>query len=252
MNNKFTILTSSNNCGKYLKDWSSSIIAQTYRPLEVVFVDDRSKDKTKIIIQELSKKMVDNDIEFKHVVNDKRRYCASSYNKALKLATGDYFGVLDADDALKKTAVEYVYGLYQEYPEIAWIYTQFNICNMSLRAKKRGWCKAPTKGRSLLDIGSKHAFSHWRTFSRRIPRLDKVFQNGLRCAVDKYMGYRLEELGPGLFTDKVCYRYRQRYSFSISTSENTKGTWSKIRKEAEKRRKLHNYVPFPIIVYKEK
>jgi len=252
MNNKFTILTASNNCGKYLKGWSDSIIAQTYRPLEVVFVDDKSKDKTRKIIRELSKKITDSGIEFKHVVNSKRRYCSSSYNKALMLATGDYFGVLDADDTLKKTAVEYVYNLYQEYEDIAWIYTQFDICNMSMKKKKRGWCKAPTKGRCLLDLGAKHAFSHWRTFSRRIERLDKIFQRGLRCAVDKYMGYRLEELGPGLFTDRVCYRYRQRYSFSISTSENTKGSWAKIRKEAKKRRKLYSYEAYPIIVHKDK
>jgi glycosyltransferase involved in cell wall biosynthesis len=252
MKKKFTILTSSNNCGKYLKGWAKSIIAQTHRPLEVVFVDDRSKDRTKYVIQDLTKKILDNGIELKVLYNDKRRYCGSSYSKALSVATGDFFGVLDADDALKKTAVKYVYDLYQEYPDIAWIYTQFDICNMTMKTKKRGWCKAPSKGRSLLDLGAKHAFSHWRTFSRRIQRLDKVFQKGLRCAVDKYMGYRLEELGPGLFTNKVCYKYRQRYSFSISTSEDTKGMWKKLRKEARKRRKLYNYTVYPITVHKNK
>ena len=252
MKDKFTILTSSYNCGKYLNDWSKSILSQEYRPLEVVFVNDCSKDKTANIILKLADKMIDNGIEVKILTNDKRRYCGTFYNRAISCATGSYFGILDADDSLKKGSVEYVMNLYQKYTDIAWIYTQFNICNMSLKAKKRGWCKAPPKGKSLLKMKEQHAFSHWRTFSNRIIKKEKIFKKGLRCAVDKYMGYRLEEMGKGMFVDSVCYRYRQRYSCSISTSESTKKTWTKIRKEAKRRRELYGYIAYPIITCKDK
>jgi len=251
MNDKFTILTSSYNCGKYLKDWSKSVLAQKYRPLEIIFVNDKSTDRTANIISKLATVLLDDDIDIKILTNEKRRYCGTSYNKALSFATGKYFGVLDADDSLKKESVQYICDLYQKYPEISWIYTQFSICNMSLKHKKRGWCKAPPKGKSLLSLKEQHAFSHWRTFSDRIERKDKIFKKGLRCAIDKYMGYRLEEMGKGMFASRVCYRYRQRYSCSISTSEKTKSTWSKIRKEAAKRRKLYSYNVYPIMTYKD-
>ena len=53
MSDKFTILTASRDCSQYLRNWSQSIIEQEYRPLEVVFVDDYSKDDTKRKIRHL-------------------------------------------------------------------------------------------------------------------------------------------------------------------------------------------------------
>ena len=47
INKKFTILTSAYNSSLYLNEWAKSIIKQDYRPLEVVLVNDRSKDNTK-------------------------------------------------------------------------------------------------------------------------------------------------------------------------------------------------------------
>ena len=119
-----------------------------------------------------------------------------------------------------------------------------------MKIKRRGFSCHPGKYGSLLDMGiaGKHGFSHWRTFSNRCLRPDKLFKDGLKCAVDKYMGYRLEENGIGMFVDKICYKYRQRLSYSISTSEPTRKVWKQIIKEASNRRKNNNIKIFPIIL----
>lgn len=240
MNKKFTILTSSYNSANYLKDWSKSILRQSYRPLEVVFVNDKSTDNTKSIIRDINKKMLDNDIDLKIINNEKQLYCGSSYKVALKNATGEYYGILDSDDMLKAHACKYIVKLYNDYPDVAWIYTQFHIYNHRMVSQKIGISDCPPDGVSMLDWGliPKHAFSHWRTFSNRLPDKSSIFKEGLRCAVDKYMGYRLEELGKGMFSNRVCYKYRQRISHSLTTTVKggARGTWKAVVKEAVLRR----------------
>ena len=44
------------------------------------------------------------------------------------------------------------------------------------------------------------------------------------------MGYRLEEFGIGLFTDKVCYRYRSGVPKCISKTEKTRLDWENVKK----------------------
>jgi hypothetical protein len=67
------------------------------------------------------------------------------------------------------------------------------------------------------------------------------------------MGYRLEELGKGMFSDRICYKYRQRISNSLTT--NIKGgarsTWKKVVQEALSRRVDQGIKPYPIEIYKE-
>jgi glycosyltransferase involved in cell wall biosynthesis len=249
MNNKFAILTASSNKYPYLDDWMNSILAQKYRPLEVVMVDDCSDDKTRKLIKRFRKRFGENDIEFQYLRNSKRLHCSNTYRVAIKNATGDFMGVLDADDMLVDDSVEYIMSKYKQYENIAWIYTQFSIYDANMKYIKNGFCRMPTAWGSMLDSGErrKQVYSHWRTFSRRCSDLEDVLPEGLRCAVDKYMGYKLEELGNGMFIDRVCYRYRQGVKRGIVAKESTKNTWKKLVKDIVVNRKKYNIKPYPII-----
>jgi len=250
---KFTILTSAYNSSKFMNDWAKSVLAQAYRPLEVVFIDDCSKDDTLSRIYQLEPEFLEQDIELKILSNEQRAYCGSSYKKAWENSSGFFFGVLDADDALVDDAVEYVVELYERYTNIAWIYTQFNMFNKKMEFLRKGFCCAPARGESMLSLGlkGKHTFSHWRTFSQRHPRLDKIWGAGLKSSVDKYMGYRLEEFAPGLFTNRICYNYRTGSPGAISRVEKAMKQWKKVKVDAVGRRKKYNLKPFKIISIKK-
>jgi len=248
---KFSILTAGRNCGIFLKDYVNSILAQRYRPLEVIYVDDCSDDKTFTEMQSYSDTFQKADIGFRLVRNTECIGCGSSYRVAAKHATGRFFGVLDSDDMLVDDAVEYIMYLYNEYTDVAWIYTQFQICNIKMKPEKLGFCKAPGRNNeSLLRMGQhrKHAYSHWRTYSYRIGEpYDQVFQKNLKAAVDKYMGYRLEELAKGMFSDRICYLYRQGVNGSISKSGATRAAWSRIITDALSRRKKGRHRPHKVL-----
>ena len=254
MNNKFTILTSGYNKAKYLIDWSNSILAQRYRPLEVVFADDYSTDNTKHILVEIAKKFKNEEIEFLPIFNKKRLYCGSSYNNLVNYATGSFFGVLDGDDMLVHDAVEYIMQLYKERFDITWIYTQFMVCDVKMIKRRKGFCRCPGKKESLLSLGDRgiHGYGHWRTFNYKIEKKDKLFGKEMKCAVDKYMGYRLEEFGKGMFVDRICYKYRQypvNSKEGVSTTKYAMDMWKEVIKKVHTRRKKYNYQPYSIIKY---
>jgi len=250
---KFTIITSGYNKGKNLDDWANSIIKQKYRPLEVVFANDKSTDDTLIRIKGIKEKFKNNNIEFKLVDNHKQLYCGGSYHNLTNYISGFYVGVLDADDMLAEGSVEYIMELYEKNPDIYWIYTQFLWCNEQMKNGRRGLNSCPGKGQSLLDLGDRgvHGIgTGWRTFSCKIERIDKLFGKHLTCAVDKNMGYRLEEFGPGLFTEKQCYIHRGHpigSKDSVSSTKNAMNMWKQVIKEAHKRRKKYNRKARPII-----
>jgi len=239
---KFSILTSSYNGYHFLKDWSNSILEQSYRPLEVIFVDDCSQHLDDIGLVESMRPMFEEaGIELVTHHNTKNLHCAASYLEALKLASGEFFGVLDSDDALCPHSVADVMKLYQKHRDVGYIYTQFDWCNYGLKRKRTGFCKQPPKGVGILENeftkSTRHIYSHWRTFSRRVPELESIFKAGMTCSIDKYMGYRLEELAPGMFYKKVCYRYRGGVKSGITKQQNSIGSWKEVREDAFARRK---------------
>ena len=249
---KFTILTASYNCERYIEEWGESILSQSYRPLEVVCVEDKSKDKTLYLLKNMSKKFKENNIDFILIKSSKKRYCGSAYNKALKNASGSYFGVLDSDDMLEPFACKFIVDLYEKFPEVAWIYTQYNKYNKSMgRIIKKGFCSHPGNGKTILQMEKKriNTYGHWRTFSNRIKDDKNLFGTNLKCCVDKHLGIRLEEEGVGMFVDKVCYKYRTRSKAekSIVNSCPLKKIRAKVVSEAEERRKKIKI--YPILKY---
>ena len=250
----FSILTATRNVFPYIDNWGASILKQSYRPLEVIFVDDNSVDGTFNKVVQKYNEFKQAGIDLKIIRNEKRFYCGTSYAIAWENSSGVYCGVLDGDDMLMSGVVDYIVNLYEKYPNITYIYTQFMSCDVNMKEKKKGFCCAPNKGESLLDLGRRriHAFSHWRTFSKRFPKLDKIWGRGLRAGIDKYMGYRLEEFGAGMFVDKICYKYRWFRPGCISKTEKAIAEWQHIIQEATWRRKKYNIKPYPIITYENK
>lgn len=246
--NTFTILTSSYNKTKYLNDWAFSILKQKYRPLNIVFVDDASTEVDSKRIMSLKNEFRVAGIGLRIIRNSQRCFCASSYKTAHKFAIGHFYGVVDADDMLLPDAVTPVMKIYKNMPDIAFVYTQFQICDSTMQPLKVGFCLCPPEGYSMLDMAHRrvHTFSHWRTFSSRLSAPTKIWKDGLTCAVDKYMAYRMEEMGKGIFINKVCYAYRQSIGGSISAVEKTKLNWFKIQDEARNRRRKYNLTPYQV------
>lgn len=100
-----SIIIPNYNNSIYLKECLDKIINQTYRPLEVVVVDDCSIDNSKNIIYDFSKRY--NWV--KGVFLDKNRGVSHARNIGVENAHGKYITFLDSDDYYvnkKKLALE--------------------------------------------------------------------------------------------------------------------------------------------------
>jgi len=82
-----------------------SVLAQTYKNLEIFLVDDGSPDRSGGICEEYARK--DNRIRVLHKSNGGQ---STARNLALKLVTGAYIGFVDSDDYLAPDMYETLYS----------------------------------------------------------------------------------------------------------------------------------------------
>lgn len=93
---KLSIIIPIYNTSKYLRKCLDSVIAQTYKNLEIILVNDCSTDNSLDIINEYCKK----DDRFKLVNNNPNLGLFRARLAGAKEATGDYIAFLDSDDYL--------------------------------------------------------------------------------------------------------------------------------------------------------
>ncbi len=88
------------NCEKYIGEAIESVLEQRI-PLELIIVEDSSKDRTKEVVSSYLQ-----DERITYIRNEKNAGVAASRNKGIELAKGKYIAFLDADDRWTKDKLE--------------------------------------------------------------------------------------------------------------------------------------------------
>lgn len=89
------------NSEKYLKECIASILKQSYENIEVILIDNDSKDKSQEIA--LSFKKEDSRII---VISKKNEGTSNARNKGIDISNGKYIMFVDSDDILEENAIE--------------------------------------------------------------------------------------------------------------------------------------------------
>ncbi len=95
-----SIITPVYNCEKFIKETIESVLNQTYAKIELLLIDDCSKDNSAAIIHTF------NDDRIVYFKQEKNMGAGVARNKALELAKGQYVAFLDADDIWEKDKIE--------------------------------------------------------------------------------------------------------------------------------------------------
>lgn len=101
-NIKVSVIVPVYNAEKYLKRCVDSLLAQTYSNIEIVLINDGSKDNSDLICKSYEESYPDKIV----FVNQNNSGAASARNNGMKNATGDYIGFVDADDYVKEDMFE--------------------------------------------------------------------------------------------------------------------------------------------------
>lgn len=102
---KISVIVPVYNTEKYIQKCLESIVNQTMKDIEIIVVNDGSKDKSEDIIEQFIKNNKSN-IKIKYY-KKKNGGLSDARNYGVQKATGEYIAFVDSDDYIKK-------GLYKE------------------------------------------------------------------------------------------------------------------------------------------
>ena len=112
---KLTVVVAAYNVQEYIGKCLDSLVNQTYKDMEILIVNDGSKDKTEVIVREFEKK-------YKNIklLNKENGGLSSARNYGIKFARGEYIAFVDGDDYLdEKTYEKVMTKLIDEKVELA-------------------------------------------------------------------------------------------------------------------------------------
>lgn len=112
-----SIITPCFNGEPYLDRYFSSILRQTYAPLELIFINDGSSDRTAQIAEGYRPALEEKGIRFTYLYQENAGQ-AAALNRGLKLFTGEYLTWPDADDEMTPECIEKKVAYLQEHPQI--------------------------------------------------------------------------------------------------------------------------------------
>lgn len=112
---KISVIVPVYNVEKYLSRCLDSLISQTLSEIEIICVNDGSKDNSLEILNDYAKK----DIRIK-IIDQENQGVAVARNNALKIAVGEFVGFVDSDDWVSPDFYENLYNsAVQNNAEIA-------------------------------------------------------------------------------------------------------------------------------------
>lgn len=105
-----TVIVPVYNAEHTIEKCVNSIIKQTYSNLQIILVNDGSKDKS----IELCKKIQKNDDRIL-VIDKENEGVSNTRNKGIDMATGEYIIFVDSDDFIENNMIEILYNNIQGY-----------------------------------------------------------------------------------------------------------------------------------------
>ena len=215
---KISIIVPVYNVENYLKDALESIINQTYKNLEILVVDDGSKDSSGKICDEYAEK--NNRVKVFHQEN---KGLSGARNTALKNATGKYIMFIDSDDIFELDACEKMYNAIEKNKADFVIGNYIYIDDDGTKWDKPVFSKEKYNEFKLSIKDYEKSFyimnsGVWNKIFRKsfLDDLQIEFEEGLPAEDAIFTTYCFIKSSNVCYIPSIVYNYRQRKSDSIS------------------------------------
>lgn len=114
-----TVIIPNYNYAKYLTDCLSSILEQSYSPLEILLIDDGSTDQSLFVAQNYADRV--------QIFSNGHFGVNAARNLGIKNATGKYIAFCDSDDVWVSTKVERQVNFLENNPNFGLVYSGIQI-----------------------------------------------------------------------------------------------------------------------------
>jgi Predicted glycosyltransferases len=221
-----SVIIPSYNHEKFIKECIDSVLEQTYRNLELIIIDDGSKDGTADIL----KSYKDNRMK---VVFQENAGAHNAINKGLGLAQGVYLTILNSDDVYMKDRLEEIMAYMQENPEVSFISTYIQVidANSKKLGVKKAWNNMEPwviehKDKSFAatnDPTKNLIMANYISTTSNMVFTKKLYDDvggmrNLRFAHDWDFALRAAEYGKCAVIEKPLMKYRIHSTNTISTN----------------------------------
>lgn len=215
---KVSIILPVYNVAAYLGQCVDSLLAQTYPELEIILVDDGSKDESGRICDQYAQ--ADPRVI---VIHQQNAGAANAKNAGLDCATGEYITFMDSDD----------------YAELNWIETMVEAsertgadvveCDFDKIYVNRSQAVNNYKTECLYTaeeyleqyLGNWTCSLFWNKLFRGELLTDVRFRRERRCIDDEFFTYKaVGGANQIVRIANVLYHYRQRASSAVSSTKN--------------------------------
>ena len=132
---KVSIVIPAYNCGRFIGQTISSILAQTYSNFELLIVDDGSTDNTKTVIQSF------NDERIRYFYQENHGGPSKARNKGIEESTGEYIFIFDSDDLMRLKKIELSVKAMEENPDADILFTRFSLVDEDNKILREDYLK---------------------------------------------------------------------------------------------------------------
>ena len=197
-----SVVIASYNMGRYLGEALDSVLAQDYRPLEVIVVDDGSTDDTASVLARYE------GHEALQVVRQANAGQTSAKNRGLAEAVGQYVAFCDADNVWMPGKLTRQVGLIEAQDQVAVVYG-----DVALIDGAGNLLPTPAVKRYSGRITRPLLFDNFVTFNTTLVRRAAVVEFGgfdpaLRMAIDYDLWLRLSTKYEFRYVPETFVKYR--------------------------------------------
>lgn len=195
------------NAEKYLNACIDSVLDQTYSNIEVILVNDGSKDYSGDICNQYKSK--DSRIKVVHLENGG---VSRARNKGIEVCNGDYISFIDSDDTIDS---DYIESFYDSFEDDVEIYIQgTNIIRQDGTIDKVSYEGIGINGIYEIFNTNKlcsHGYAHGKIYHSTLIKNNNIkFREEIKFSED--LLFILECL---LFTDKIKYIEKSGYNYFL-------------------------------------
>ena len=218
------------NHEKYVKETIESIINQTYKNIELIVIDDGSKDNSVKVIQELADKY---NFIFIHRSN---KGVSETLNEGIKLSKGEYISFIASDDIFSENKLEILLNELKDLENTCMVFGDAEFIDENSKPlykdlesrKTNSFIEFYTDNNRLIkknyEIGSYETliYSNYIPAMSVLCKRESLFRVGLfdtNLKIEDYpMWLKLSKLGKIVYVNKVVAKYRIHGLNSIITN----------------------------------
>jgi glycosyltransferase involved in cell wall biosynthesis len=196
-----SVIVPSYNTAQYVPEAIESILAQTYRNLEIHVVDDGSKDNTR----EVMRAYANNPRVIYHYQENRGE--SGARNTGIRAARGELIALCDADDLWMPRKLEVQVPCFKDRPEVGVVYT--NTVHVDQNNQEIPTYRTTRhNGRITEKLFGENFVTGSTSMFRRECFDDELYDETFKTCADYDLSLRLSVKYQFYYLDEITYRYR--------------------------------------------